>query len=290
MKAAAIIIAVFILGLGGWYFYPSAPMIVPTTKTLTYKYTLTNTTNRLIQGVDFFAHAPVKQTPYQQCLQIQPSPPCRVLADKVGNQILHFHFDHLAPYARQMVTVEATVEMSDTSHKEKLKDKKQWLRPEPYVESKDPLIVATSNQLRQKNTLATARAMFEFVAGHIAYSGYLRNERGARYALKYRKGDCTEYADLFAALCRAGGIPSRRMGGYIFSQESGQLDGSRYHNWSQAFIDGHWIVVDPQNRVFDRRSAEYIAMRIIDDHQDPEIPEFYRFKIVGEGVAVRMES
>ncbi len=290
MKAAAIIIGIFILGLCGWYLYPSAPLIETRTKTLSYKYTLINTTNRLIQDVDFFTRAPVKQTPYQRCRQIQPSPPCRILADKAGNQILHFRFERLVPYASQMITVEATVEMSDAAKKEKLKDKRQWLRPEPYVESNDPLIVSTSNQLRKNNTIATAKAMFEFVAGHIAWSGYLRSERGARYALKYRKGDCTEYADLFTALCRAGGIPSQRLGGYIFSQESGQLDGRRYHNWSQAFIDGHWIVVDPQNRVFDRRAGDYIAMRIIDEHRDPEIPEFYRFKIVGKGVAVKMES
>lgn len=290
MKVIVIIIGLLILGVLGWYLYPTNPLITSKTKTLHYKFLLTNTTKHLAKNVEFYSHAPVKQTPYQQCLKIHTSPPCEVLKDESGNQILHFTFDQLAPYAKQIVTIEAVVEMYDVSRKENLKNKRQWLRPEPFVESNDPQIVTTSNQLQQNDSISTTKAIFDFVADHITYSGYLRSERGARYALKHRKGDCTEYADLFTALCRAGGIPSQRMGGYIFPQEAGQLNGNRYHNWSQAFIKNHWIIVDPQNRIFNERPDEYIAMKIIDGQKDPEIPEFYRFKIIGDNVAVKMES
>ena len=48
-----------------------------------------------------------------------------------------------------------------------------------------------------------------------AYVGYIKNDRGALYALKTKEGDCTEFMHLFVALCRANKIPARCIGGYV---------------------------------------------------------------------------
>lgn len=57
--------------------------------------------------------------------------------------------------------------------------------------------------------------------------------------LKNREGDCNEHAVLFAALCRAEGIPCQICVGLVY------VDGRfYYHAWNKVFL-GDWIGVDP---------------------------------------------
>lgn len=52
--------------------------------------------------------------------------------------------------------------------------------------------------------------------------------------------DCRMMAALFVALCRAAGIPARRVAGYIIEREVQGL-----HNWAEVWIDGvGWMPVD----------------------------------------------
>lgn len=64
-------------------------------------------------------------------------------------------------------------------------------------------------------------------------------EGSALDILAQRKGDCTEHALLFVALCRAAGIPARRCSGWV-------CVGSDWggHAWAEAWV-GAWIGVDP---------------------------------------------
>ncbi len=289
-KASIILIGIFLVVAIFIFMQPSDPPETGKIKTLRYSFILTNTTNHTASNVEFFTHAPVKKTPFQQCTEIETFPPCQVLSDVYDNQVLHFQFDRFPPYGNKIIAIKAIVETFDNSRRDKPSDLGKWLMPEKWIESDDPLIIAKTKVLKKSDNKITANALFNFVADHISYSGYLRNERGARYALLHRKGDCTEYTDLFTALCRAGGIPAQRVGGYICHQAAGKLNGSGYHNWSHALIKNEWYVVDPQNRVFNERQSDYIAMKIIGTHEDRSIPVFNRFKIKGDGIAVKMES
>lgn len=290
MKKTYILIGIFIVTTLFLYMHTPDSPEPGKIKTLRYNFILTNTTNHTVGNVEFFTHAPTKKTPFQLCTQIETSPPCQVVSDAYGNQVLFFTFNQFPPYGKKTVAVKAVVETFDYSRSTRPNDSGAWLTPERWVESQDPLIVQKTKELKKNDIKNTVSALFNFVAGHISYSGYLRNERGARYALLHRKGDCTEYSDLFTALCRAGGIPAQRVGGYIYNQAAGKLNGNRYHNWSQALIKNEWYVADPQNRIFNERQSDYIAMKIIGTHEDRSIPEFNRFKVKGNGIAVKMES
>ena len=68
--------------------------------------------------------------------------------------------------------------------------------------------------------------------------------------------------DLSVALCRANGIPARRIGGYI-CPESAVLKARDYHNWGEFYEGGTWQLADPQNNVLMQNQDDYIAMRII---------------------------
>jgi hypothetical protein len=55
------------------------------------------------------------------------------------------------------------------------------------------------------------------------------------------EGDCTEYAVLLAALCRARGIPARVAIGLVYVSAA---QGFGYHMWNEVWIDGRWMPLD----------------------------------------------
>ncbi len=57
------------------------------------------------------------------------------------------------------------------------------------------------------------------------------------------QGDCTEFAMLMAAMCRAEGIPSRTAIGLIYADvRTGPV--FAFHMWTEVWIDGRWIPLD----------------------------------------------
>lgn len=56
-------------------------------------------------------------------------------------------------------------------------------------------------------------------------------------------GDCTEFAMLTAALCRAAGVPSRTAIGLIYV-DSVTEPVMAFHMWTEVAIDGQWLALD----------------------------------------------
>ena len=131
--------------------------------------------------------------------------------------------------------------------------------------------------------LETARRIHQWVAGHLSYAGYLRDARGALYALEKRRGDCTEYMHLFIALARANGIPARGMAGYLVEKDS-VVRSAAFHNWAEFYADGAWRIADAQRGSFDRGYGRYIATRILGVEGGGIPGSANRFWVVGEGV------
>ena len=55
-------------------------------------------------------------------------------------------------------------------------------------------------------------------------------------------GDCTEYALLLIALCRASGLPARGVSGLVYMGDEYQRFG--WHAWVEVELDGRWVPVD----------------------------------------------
>ena len=121
------------------------------------------------------------------------------------------------------------------------------------------------------------------------YTGYSPKDRGALYALKKRKGDCTEFMHLFAAISRASGIPARGIGGYVCNTNM-ILRPSDYHNWVEFYEDGAWRIADPQKRVFMENQSHYIAMNLIGESTKNPMGRFHRFRFTGDGLKVKMSG
>jgi hypothetical protein len=65
----------------------------------------------------------------------------------------------------------------------------------------------------------------------------------ADHVARTLEGDCTEYAMLTAAMCRAEGVPSRTAIGLIYADVKG-APVFAFHMWTEVWIKGRWIPID----------------------------------------------
>jgi len=65
----------------------------------------------------------------------------------------------------------------------------------------------------------------------------------ADHVARTLEGDCTEYAMLTAAMCRAEGVPSRTAIGLIYADVK-QAPVFAFHMWTEVWVNGRWIAID----------------------------------------------
>jgi transglutaminase-like putative cysteine protease len=257
-----------------------------TQKRLRYSFTVKNETAWMIPQAVLEVYAPMKQTGTQRREAIDASRPFQVALDPAGNQVLRFVFEDLPPYASEIVNIEARLGISDQTQAiagdpPRIED----LSAHKYVESEDREIAAKALSLKKADDTDTVESIFWWVSRHITDNGYLGNEKGALYAFQHKRGDCTEFADLFAAMCRAVNIPCRRVGGWR-CRKSCVLEPFGYHNWAEFYMDGKWHLADPQKRVFRKNAGDYISMHVFSGGDG--ISHFHYFRVEGEGVCAKM--
>ncbi|MEW6079937.1 MAG: transglutaminase domain-containing protein [Thermodesulfobacteriota bacterium] len=278
------------IGLFVWFYLTKQADSYTLPKQIRYSFTVQNITNQVIKDGVLSVYAPVKQTSAQLCTAIETSYPHELVVDTLGNQILTFSFSEYPPFATKIITIKADLLFADKPVRRAVsrKDRDLFLQPEKYVECDQPAIASQARAFKNWRALRTAENVFKWVADNIQSDGYVRNERGALYALTAKKGDCTEYMDLFTALCRAAKIPTRRVGGYVCPGNA-VLSASEFHNWAEFYHSRRWYLADPQNRVFMKNAENYVAMRIISDAVANDMQGSNRFHVRGEGLTVKMD-
>lgn len=270
--ASGLILAAFIAVWFFWYKQPGYPVH----KIFQYSFNIQNTGNELLQDVEFSVYSPVKRTATQVLLKLNASHPYELSSDALGNQVLRFKFDRIAPYETRIVRIRAELGFSDLSNRLPDVEPEEFLISEKYIETTEPVLIAEAQQLRQDDRLQTVKKIYEWVSGYLEYKDYIEEDKGALYALRNKQGDCTEYMYLFNALTRINGIPSRSIGGYVYA-ENATFKARDYHNWTEVFLDGRWRIVDPQKRSFFENQAHYIAMRIISEESSALLGNSHRF-------------
>jgi transglutaminase-like putative cysteine protease len=87
---------------------------------------------------------------------------------------------------------------------------------------------------------STARTLAHFVEQGIASTASSPASEDPAQVWRDRKGSCLGQAQLFAALARGSGVPTRVVYGALL--EDGQLSG---HAWDEVQVRGQWFGVDP---------------------------------------------
>jgi len=230
-------------------------------RTVRYSVTVYNPGNELVSGANFWVFAPLNQTAFQRVVNIDASQPYTIDVDARGNQRLQFAAD-IPPYGTKIVRVDVQLELASEANRFREADVDLFLAAEDKIESDAEPIATLARNLKRDSELDTADAIFNWVSGSIDYAGYVREDRGALYALNERKGDCTEYSYLYTALARSAGIATRPIGGFV-TAENAVFRARDFHNWAESYLDGKWRVVDPQNRQNRVQEHHHIAMRVL---------------------------
>lgn len=230
---------------------------------LGYRVTIQNPTNQAIRNASVRVNCPAANTGFQQRLNISADHPfekfsLQPAAPQSIAEALLFQWDIFPPFASKVITIRSVLNLWETPRKQTVPDPGVYLQTEPFIESDHPRVIALAASLKGRTPLQTIENTFAWVSGNITHSGYVRRTRGALYAIDHRQGDCTEFACLFTALCRANGIPARVVGGFVCPQ-SAILDFGEYHNWAEFFYKGRWHVADPQRKRLMREQQAYVA-------------------------------
>ena len=125
-------------------------------------------------------------------------------------------------------------------------DLERYLRPEPFIESDAPEILAEAERMVQGITGPRARAerlMRE--VNQLVEKKPTVSLPSALEVLRTKVGDCNEHTVLFVALARSLGIPSRINVGLAYVRGA-----FYYHAWPEVYLDegggrGLWLPVDP---------------------------------------------
>ena len=126
------------------------------------------------------------------------------------------------------------------------RDVAQYLRPEPFIESDAPEIIAEARVAvaGAKDTREKAEQLTRYVSALLEKKPTV-SLPSAREVLRTKVGDCNEHTALFVAMARASGIPARIAVGLTFVRGA-----FYYHAWPEVYIDegrgrGLWLPVDP---------------------------------------------
>jgi len=129
-----------------------------------------------------------------------------------------------------------------------------YTKAEDKIESNDSLIISQAASIvgNETNPYRKAKLIYNWVASHLSYE-LMNEEKGALWALQNLRGDCSEYTDLFVALCRAAGIPARKVTGWAISDLLYPYPGLQLsytdmpgHAWAEIFIPNYgWVPADP---------------------------------------------
>ena len=99
-----------------------------------------------------------------------------------------------------------------------------------------------------KDAAEAARKIEAFVAGYIENRSLSVGYATAAEVAASRQGDCSEFAVLTAAMCRAVGIPAQVVAGVAYVDDFLGQQGFGGHAWTQAYIGGKWVGLDASFR------------------------------------------
>jgi hypothetical protein len=120
------------------------------------------------------------------------------------------------------------------------------IEPTRFLQSDNRQIIALARKAvgDAKDAAEAVRRIEAFVAEYIDDKSLSVGYASAAEVVESRQGDCSEFAVLTAALCRAVGIPSQVVVGVAYVDEFGGQQGFGGHAWAQTWIGGKWVGLD----------------------------------------------
>jgi hypothetical protein len=120
------------------------------------------------------------------------------------------------------------------------------LEPTRFLQSDNEQVIALARRAvgRTKDAAEAAGKIEAFVANYIEHRSLSVGYASAAEVIVSKQGDCSEFAVLTAAMCRAVGIPAQVVAGVAYVDDFLGNRGFGGHAWTQAYIGGKWIGLD----------------------------------------------
>jgi len=134
-----------------------------------------------------------------------------------------------------------------------------------YVKLDDPALIRLAEQGSKsaKKSTRIAENLCLFVHRYITSKNLSTAFASASETARSKTGDCSEHAVLMAALARIKKIPSQVVSGVVYVPEGGPYGSFGYHMWTQVWLNGQWIDMDPTFGQIEP-DATHIALAIQD--------------------------
>jgi hypothetical protein len=120
------------------------------------------------------------------------------------------------------------------------------LKPGRFVQSDDKQVISLARRAvgNTKDAAEAAKRIESFVAKYVENKNLSVGYASAAEVVASKQGDCSEFAVLTAAMCRAVGIPAQVTVGVAYVEDFAGLSGFGGHAWNQAYVGGKWIGLD----------------------------------------------
>lgn len=167
-----------------------------------------------------------------------------------GNRYAEFVIIKPDRYIEIKINIKAELFRYDllTAQEKHKKDRPQgsgftdFLKQEENIEKDHEQIQQIAESITGQTEVEIVKKIYDYVINNMEYIVNGSRILGAVGALEQGKGDCSEYADLFVALCRAKNIPARVATGYTVRADA---DKSK-HNWDEVYLQQFgWVPFDP---------------------------------------------
>jgi transglutaminase-like putative cysteine protease len=117
----------------------------------------------------------------------------------------------------------------------------------------NPAMNAVARQLRseaESDTLGFLHTLMTQISDHMTFDEDPTNSgTSAAEAFTLKRGVCQDYAHIFIACARSGGVPARFVSGH-FLRSDGTVHQDAGHAWAEAYVDGlGWVGFDPANSI-----------------------------------------
>lgn len=124
--------------------------------------------------------------------------------------------------------------------KEKLTIQK-YLKSTSKIQSNDKEIIDTAKLIvgNSKDDKEKVKKVVEWVNKNVKKT--LKDRFSALEVLKTREGECEAHSMLTSALLRSLNIPTKMVGGIVYSEEN---KGFLYHAWNEVYLDGYFVPID----------------------------------------------
>ena len=237
------------------------PMIQWKDVVLRYQIVLKNASNSAVHEAHVDILSPL-DAEYQKLVKIDSGSELSVSTiHKDGKNLLKFEFPLVSPFAEKIITVTAGLSIPNSAFADTVEKAGRYLSDGEYLQVSSEEMQGAIKRFENADKQQKPRLIYKWVLENLKYAGYIQEDRGALYALKTGKGDCTEYMYLLMALLRGNDIPARGFAGFYLSRKQQIVDAEDYHNWVAYFDGKYWRILDPLNSNFDKGYGNYVVLR-----------------------------